>query len=74
MTEQKDQQDEKHDPKFQIQIVMTCRCTPASRSVFILETLHHRVCTPRKNSPKLTIGLHAFVFANHTFILSRLFP
>src|SRR5215470_2201681 len=53
---------------------MTCCCTPTAMCVFMPLGLHDRVSSTGNNSPKLTSGHHAFVFADVVPLLSNIFP
>jgi hypothetical protein len=47
----------------QIEVLMTCRCTPLPACVFIPQTLHHRVQISNNNSRNLRLRLLTFLFA-----------
>ena len=53
---------------------MTCCSTPTAMCVFMPLGLHDRVSSTGNNSPKLTTGHHAFVFADVVPLLSNIFP
>jgi hypothetical protein len=58
----------------QIEVLMTCRCTPLPTCVFIPQTLHHRVQISNNNSRNLSPRLLTFLFAADFPHLPRLFP
>ena len=58
----------------QIEVLMTCRCTPLLACVFIPQTLHHRVQISNNNSRNLRLRLLTFLFAADFPHLPRLSP